>query len=113
MPQFKAYQFGLRLEYDLLSPILIQKAWPLFLSWVCGTCNLLKPFGWLEEIYENKHSIGYTMDKGENNFPTLFMAIAGNLIVEARYQNLEVNFNHCFKYNICQNQVYKFICFIF
>lgn len=53
------------------------------------------------------------MDKGENNFPTLFMAIAGNLIVEARYQNLEVNFNHCFKHNICQNQVYKFICFIF
>ena len=48
------------------------------------------------------------MHEGENNFHKLWMTTAENLSVEIRYQNLNINFNYCFRHAIFQNQVYKF-----
>ena len=100
-------------HFHLLFAVVLRNwAGPLFLPWVCGTCNQPKHFGWRGKSYVNKHSNGYTMHKDGNNFRKLWMTTAGNLSVEIRYQKLKVNFNYCFRHGIFQNQVYNFFCII-
>ena len=52
------------------------------------------------------------MHEDGNNFHKLWMTTEGNLGVEICYQKLKVNFNHCFRHGIFQNQVYSFFCII-
>ena len=100
---------------NLLFAVVDQNwAGPTFLSFICRTSKNEKHFGWRETTYVNKHGTGCTMQKDGNSFHTLSITTAGNLsVVEMRYGKLKVNFNHCFKHNICQNQFYKFIYFLF
>ena len=80
--------------FHLLFDVVVRNwAGPLFLPWVCGTCNKPKHFGWRGKFYVNKHSNDYTMHEDGNNFHKLWMITAGNLSLEIRYQKLKVNSN--------------------
>ena len=49
------------------------------------------------------------MHEDENGFHKLWMTTAENLSIEIPYQKLKLYFNYCFRHEIFQNQLYKFL----